>query len=602
MDSDNTTDEIHQKDHSNFGKITGILSNKGKINNKSEIVIPETCDLYADLLEDETDETCLEIDKNGGKTTVPHNVKCSFLSKFSDLDDRKCHRTVAMESSSSESEEENTSKVKGQKVVGVNINRSWLHGILRSPDLDKNDIKEKKDNICQSNDGMRKVKNNPEYLLSQMKSHSRKTAENLSQNDLLLQVIPLKNHKTSKKNRKVDQENSYQLKSENAVRDPMEQSVSTRSESENFLKSPPQVELRQNIPRVTGSTAQQPIDILSDNESPLILRTSGRTNGNLDKQSFPEVDVLFEDSEESPTGKLLSKIEEAVRVQRSRSQEKSPEFFNSQVLRDMSKSKSGKKVLVVIDENEADVENKLRQTTLSQAFKNEQQTDSDLQQSLKEFSKGNQQDKTSIESKENRPPFKKPSVPKVKVKNKHQHDLDESVLNKSKRLPDFDMDETIAPSRFINQTKGNNCNHDRINGSLDPAIQLSEICGESQDLGNETEATLHTNKEKNGSLSPDYVDNLDTLQDFRVEDLQGNYGIHNIPRTSTCVEFDDDSQGIPCSSTSVKFGSGKLKRQKRRLKTGGKRNHPHIYIYIYSIFHTFLLFTQLSSVEIITEF
>jgi hypothetical protein len=49
----------------------------------------------------------------------------------------------------------------------------------------------------------------------------------------------------------------------------------------------------------------------------------------------------------------------------------------------------------------------------------------------------------------------------------------------------------------------------RINGSLDPAIQLSEICGESQDLGNETEATLHTNKEKNGSLSPDYVDNLE---------------------------------------------------------------------------------------------
>jgi hypothetical protein len=46
---------------------------------------------------------------------------------------------------------------------------------------------------------------------------------------------------------------------------------------------------------------------------------------------------------------------------------------------------AGKKVLVVIDENEADVENKLRQTTLSQAFKNEQQTDSDLQQSLKEF-------------------------------------------------------------------------------------------------------------------------------------------------------------------------------------------------------------------------
>jgi hypothetical protein len=37
----------------------------------------------------------------------------------------------------------------------------------------------------------------------------------------------------------------------------------------------------------------------------------------------------------------------------------------------MSKSKSGKKVLVVIDENEADVENKLRQTTLSQVFKNE---------------------------------------------------------------------------------------------------------------------------------------------------------------------------------------------------------------------------------------
>jgi hypothetical protein len=40
----------------------------------------------------------------------------------------------------------------------------------------------------------------------------------------------------------------------------------------------------------------------------------------------------------------------------------------------MSKSKSGKKVLVVIDENEADVENKLRQTTLSQVFKNEQPT------------------------------------------------------------------------------------------------------------------------------------------------------------------------------------------------------------------------------------
>jgi hypothetical protein len=63
------------------------------------------------------------------------------------------------------------------------------------------------------------------------------------------------------------------------------------------------------------------------------------------------------------------------------------------------------RVNVLIDENEADVENKLRQTTLSQAFKNEQQTDSDLQQSLKEFSKGNQQDKTSIESKENRPPL-----------------------------------------------------------------------------------------------------------------------------------------------------------------------------------------------------
>jgi hypothetical protein len=35
-----------------------------------------------------------------------------------------------------------------------------------------------------------------------------------------------------------------------------------------------------------------------------------KANGNLDKQSFPEVDVLFEDSEESPTGKLLSKIED----------------------------------------------------------------------------------------------------------------------------------------------------------------------------------------------------------------------------------------------------------------------------------------------------
>ena len=412
---------------------------------------------------------------------------------------------------------------------------------------------------------MRKVKSNPEYLLPQMTSHSRKTAENLSQDDLLLQIIPLKNRKTSINNMKVDQENSYQLEIENSVKDHMEQSISTRSGPE----------CRQNIPCQTGSTAQQPNDILSDNESPLILRTSGRTNSNLDKLSFPEVDVLFEDSEDkSPTGKILSKTKDAVekvRVQWSRSQEKSPEFsINSRVLRDMSKSKSGKKVLVVIDENEADVETKLRQTTLSQAFRNEQKKDTDLQQSSKEFSKGNQQDKILIESKENIPPFKKPLVPKVKVKNKHQHDLDESVLNKTKHLPDFDMDETIAPSRLLNETKGNNCNHDRVNGSLDPAIQLSQICGESQDLGNETEATLHINKDKNGNLSPDYIDNIDTLQDFRIEDLQGNYGMHNVPRTSTCVEFDDDSQGIPCSSTSVKFGSGSLKRQKRRLKTGGK--------------------------------
>ncbi|CAG2242652.1 CTIP [Mytilus edulis] len=533
-------------------RITGKSSRKDNLEKRPHIIVPETCLFDADLFEEEEDAIC---DKNADDAKNTTRTK-------------KNKWTIAMDTSSSSENEDNGSKILDQGQKEKQVNRSWLHSMLSSPDLDQTKLNksEQSDGFEGRKINLKKNKSDPSHMLKQLNPEREKT-KTLSQDSSPLKVVPLKNRRIAKK--------TMNSNCTNLTDDPSGETVHIHSSPE--FSSPSLV----SNGRKARNNSMRPIDIPSDNES------SGLTSEN--EQRYPEVDVLFEDSESSQSDKILNsskdrsvdKLSRKVRGKKSRSQEKSPDINSSLKMRERKSKVQEKSPLKDTSNMDEEFKNKLRQSTLSQAFMNSTKQDTDLQQAIEQslqestgklYDKG-QPNNELIESKENSPPFKKPAVPKPRFKRskvtRKTVDLDETIapVGDEKHLSDIDMEETMAPSRINDKPKGGNTDPFRINGSLDPAIELSQLCAESQDLGDELEMTL-ANRYNNGKREnrvKESTDCIDALQDFRLEDLHGN---EDFPKTSTCIEFGEDSQAIPCSSTSVKFGGGRLKGQKKKLKTG----------------------------------
>lgn len=451
--------------------------------------------------------------------------------------------------------------------------------MLASPDCVKVDLNENEtQKVKDIKSSLMKNTSDPTELSSKLCDDPDITV--MSEGQQSFKVVPLRNRKMTNRRMKVGSNSPN--KSKDAERTEVLNEKGEVRTGKSIVPTPVSSGNR-------SGCSQKPIDIPSDNDSPLILRSSGMIDN---KQRYPEVDVLFEDSDESPTSdKSLNKSNSLrnVRSRKSRSQEKSPDLNLS--LKSSRLKKKGSfedpkvtdSVLkVLVDDNQ-----KLKQTTLSQAFINSSKQDSDLQQAIEKSledarNKGPIAGDEDVETKENTHPFKVPSIPKLKTGRnrtmKSPPDLDQTMppYKGQKHSPNNEFDETVLTS------KEGNSQH-IVNGSLDPAIQLSQLCADSQSLGHclEEESEFVLQNEKNRSPNfPSLTQNerskypsspnqkqqtspsLESL-DFRLEDLNNH---SDIPKTSTCI--DEDSQSVPCSSTSVKFGSGRMKRKGRQLRIG----------------------------------
>ncbi|XP_062610282.1 DNA endonuclease RBBP8-like [Saccostrea cucullata] len=213
----------------------------------------------------------------------------------------------------------------------------------------------------------------------------------------------------------------------------------------------------------------------------------------------------------------------------------------------------------------------LRQSTLSQVFMNmpskpqPEKTETDdiqkaIELSLKDVShnQGRKSSETSdvkIIEKENLSPFKRPLTPR-KCKNNTLRQNGLKVKRRNKRSPsiDCDPDETVAPGSLntgpTEASQGQVSFLPPLNGSVDPGVQLSLLCDDSQSLKSDDLPDIDVNPAGDSS-------HIGNLTDFRIEDLRKSTN----PLTSTCIDVDDpqgggeeESQSIPCS---MKFGGGR---------------------------------------------
>ncbi|XP_021343440.1 uncharacterized protein LOC110443508 isoform X2 [Mizuhopecten yessoensis] len=158
----------------------------------------------------------------------------------------------------------------------------------------------------------------------------------------------------------------------------------------------------------------------------------------------------------------------------------------------------------------------------------------------------------------------------------------------------IDLDETMSPDSarlekqsehksYFGKKKLSSVDCDALsrNGSMDPNVHLSVLCDEDSELILEkvpTRKQLSFHKQEGAGIKesasvefdfdeihvPSLNDSVATLRDFRIDDLEhGDNETESRRLTSTCI--DEDSQSIPCSSRSVKFGS----RKKRAIVTTG---------------------------------
>ncbi|XP_069105695.1 DNA endonuclease RBBP8-like isoform X1 [Argopecten irradians] len=169
------------------------------------------------------------------------------------------------------------------------------------------------------------------------------------------------------------------------------------------------------------------------------------------------------------------------------------------------------------------------------------------------------------------------SSPVQQCQNSKSLDLDETLSPDLVRMQKSSRNRTSVRNRTSPCDDGDLCR----NGSIDPDVHLSVLCDEESEaiLENHRIPTRkklsfnrHDDTRRKESASMDFdvddmnVPSLDdsvaTLKDFRIDDLERSDKDQR-RLTSTCI--DEDSQSIPCSSRSVKFGS----RKKRVIVTSG---------------------------------
>lgn len=523
---------------------------------RPNIIVPETCAFDDEIIEEECETDTHQNHKETALTPIAKN------EHYQSSKNRHQWNT-AIESSSSENEESllgNPERVSGQGQV--KSSRSWLQSMLSSPDVGKaTKCENGPQSVSDVRSTLKKSTSDPSGVVrSNLPDDHDLTFMSESQGSL--KVIPIRNRKVGNRRNRIG----------------LNVSKVPELDESNQPRKGRTSQLTPVLP--SSGSSEKPIDVPSDNESPLILRSSGKIEN---IQRYPEVDVLFESSDESPThqksiNSSASNPVRKVRNHKSRSQERSPDLdlsLKTRKLRQQEKlkgSKNSPKVTVLCD---VDDNLKLKQSTLSQAFMNTTKQDTDLQKaiqkSLEESKTGSPAHEEVVgETKENTPPFKVPSIPKLKTRRnrtiKSPPDLDHTMPpnDGSKRSLDHNFSESMLQS----MPKGDNSQHVIVNGSLDPAIELSQLCADSQSLGHclEDQSELMLKNEKNGHQTTTNTrqptsPSIDSI-DFRLEDLH-NHG--DVPKTSTCIE--QDSQSIPCSSTSVKFG--KIKGKGRNLKIGG---------------------------------
>uniref|UniRef100_A0A8W8N5E0 Uncharacterized protein n=1 Tax=Magallana gigas TaxID=29159 RepID=A0A8W8N5E0_MAGGI len=317
----------------------------------------------------------------------------------------------------------------------------------------------------------------------------------------------------------------------------------------------------------------------SDAESPLLLKINKNLDEKGAKEGSPAKSRLFAESIVSPVANSsLSKFRSLSQGSRQRGRLNQSKLSCSEERK--RKSENGESWLNSTKPAVKDSPT-LRQSTPSQVFMNvptkpqpEKSTESDDIQEAIELSLRDQEKSSSeyadvdVAQKDNLSLFKRHITPMKCIKSAGNVLSFKKRKRKNRQTPiDCDPDETVPPGSVEICPEPASVGVP-LNGSIDPVVQLSVLCDDSQSLKSDDLPDIEPYTEEDGAWNVESYTEIDraenssqigNLTDFRIEDLRKAPN----PLTSTYIDVEnpphgveDGSLSVPCSAV---LSSGKRK-------------------------------------------
>lgn len=362
-----------------------------------------------------------------------------------------------------------------------------------------------------------------------------------------------------------------------------------------YIQSSPifQVYKKSNLesPDVNKSEA----GVESDAESPLLLKISKNLDEKGAKEGSPAKSRLFDEDCESIVSPVanssFSKFRSLSQGSRQKGRLNQSKLSCSEERK--RKSENGESWLNSTKPAVKDSPT-LRQSTLSQVFMNiptkpqpEKSTESnDIQKAIELSLKDQEKSRSEcavvdMAQKENMSPFKRPVTPRKCKKSAGNVLSFKNRKRKNRQTPiDCDPDETVPPGSVEICPEPASVGVP-LNGSIDPVVQLSVLCDDSQSLKSDDLPDIepYTEEDRAGNMESytqiDRGENssqIGNLTDFRIEDLRKAPN----PLTSTYIDVEnpphgveDGSLSVPCSAV---LSSGKRKIIRIPENSEGKIN------------------------------
>lgn len=308
----------------------------------------------------------------------------------------------------------------------------------------------------------------------------------------------------------------------------------------------------------------------SDAESPLLLKISKNLDENGAKEGSPAKSRLFDEDCESIVSPVanssFSKFRSLSQGSRQRGRLNQSKLSCPEERK--RKSENGESWLNSTKPAVKDSPT-LRQSTLSQVFMNvptkpqpEKSSESDdiqkaIELSLRDQEKGRSEcADVDMAQKENLSPFKRPITPRKCKKSAGNVLSFKNRKRKNRQTPiDCDPDETVPPGSVELCPEPASVGVP-LNGSIDPVVQLSVLCDDSQSLKSDDLPDIEPYTEEDGAGNMESYTEIDraenssqigNLTDFRIEDLRKAPN----PLTSTYIDVENPPHGVEDGSLSV---------------------------------------------------